>query len=214
MNSRSSFFSYLLSDIRIDFFFSDADVYFLSDPFTDPNLPFNISNTSPLATTYVDVFISPPDLTYSTDARGYYSLLANPFEGEQRIPKICGGFFFARSTPATRKLWSRIPETGANDQWGTHYRWSETHPTASDTVFLNSKSLLKVRILSQASYRNALTLTEDPSPGGQETDRMFRDLESVRQLPALYHPNYWKTASGGVDLRKNGDKVEVFRIVG
>ncbi|KAJ3070168.1 hypothetical protein HDU98_006809 [Podochytrium sp. JEL0797] len=192
MNSRSSFFSYLLSDIRIDFLFSDADVYYLSDPFTDPNLPFNISHPTPPATTYADIFTSPPDLTYSTDARAYYSLLADPFEGESRIPKICGGFFFARSTPATRKLWSIIHETSANDQWGVQALFHDqsvfdtilvdplplgistrpaTHPTAS-TTFPNSTTLLKVRILSQPSYRSALPAMDIPGPGGPETDRM------------------------------------------
>ncbi|KAJ3070162.1 hypothetical protein HDU98_006803 [Podochytrium sp. JEL0797] len=243
MNSRSSFFLYLLSDIRIDFLFSDADVYFLSDPFTDPNLPFNFCHPCPPPATECRPLTKPPDLTYSTDARAYFSLLADPFEGEARIPKICGGFFFARSTPASRKLWSHIHGTGANDQWGVQGLFHDeavfdtilvdplpvgistrpiTHPTASDTI-VTTATLLKVRILSQPSYRSALPAMDIPGPGGPETDRMFRDLESAGQFPVLYHPNYWKDSSGVVEWRNgtvaewvnpNGDKVEVFGRVG
>ncbi|KAI8852900.1 hypothetical protein BC829DRAFT_47957 [Chytridium lagenaria] len=44
MGMRREFYVRLLDDIGINFLFSDADVFFLDDPFVDLNLPFGVKD--------------------------------------------------------------------------------------------------------------------------------------------------------------------------
>ncbi|ORY17721.1 hypothetical protein BCR33DRAFT_730995 [Rhizoclosmatium globosum] len=44
--------------------------------------------------------------------------MVDPYEGNQRIPRICGGFFFIRSNERTIQLWKHMLEKGLNDQYG------------------------------------------------------------------------------------------------
>ncbi|KAJ3210344.1 hypothetical protein HDU67_005377 [Dinochytrium kinnereticum] len=129
---RNYFYVRILDDIGINFAFTDADVFFLSDPFEDLNLPYGVRDhtnrtkkrhgkNDGTKSFYRDF----PDLIYSTDARKPYHLLPDPYEGQTRIPHICGGFFFARSNPRTVRLFRTIRDFRMNDQWGIDYLLNE-----------------------------------------------------------------------------------------
>ncbi|KAI8838665.1 hypothetical protein BC829DRAFT_37407 [Chytridium lagenaria] len=182
MNLRKSFFTRLLDSIGINMVFSDADTFYLANPFEDLNLPYGVPNpeTRHEAASNIDWFKSEPekkflsdypDIIYSTDARKPYHLLNDPYEGEPHIPKICGGFFFVRSNPRTSRLYSTLLKSGGNDQWGldnilNHEASSimidplpagiKSRKPLNKTNIDSNWDPIRVRILSQLAYANAM----------------------------------------------------------
>ena len=63
-----------------------------------------------------------PDLVISLDPRALIHDLNDPWEGQSRVPKICGGMFYVKSNTRTislyRLLYHHIAEDGSNDQHG------------------------------------------------------------------------------------------------
>ncbi|KAI9344386.1 hypothetical protein BDR26DRAFT_932855 [Obelidium mucronatum] len=145
MDARNLFFEHLLGTLKLDFIFTDLDVVFSSDPFDDLNLPFGVSaktveeikkihkipsnanEAGPDALTSLSssesvsldlVWKSLPDVVYSTDSRDFFHNLYDPYEGNPRIPPICGGFFYIRANDRTHAMWSYIRLQNLNDQWG------------------------------------------------------------------------------------------------
>ncbi|KAJ3158914.1 hypothetical protein HK101_001164, partial [Irineochytrium annulatum] len=116
MELRLNLFVRLSTSLAQDFIFSDADIFYISDPFSDLNLPHGVPdpNNRTSSNPYRDL----PDLIYSTDARAPYHTLKDPYEGQRRIPKICGGFFFARANERTSRLYRTLRDLRLNDQWG------------------------------------------------------------------------------------------------
>ncbi|KAI8905227.1 hypothetical protein EDD86DRAFT_249428 [Gorgonomyces haynaldii] len=70
----------------------------------------------------------PPDVVYSLDPRRALPFLRDPFESGSKVPKICGGLFYAKSTPKTIELYKHLESimtdpkmTSLNDQSGIDY---------------------------------------------------------------------------------------------
>ncbi|ORY29936.1 hypothetical protein BCR33DRAFT_724555 [Rhizoclosmatium globosum] len=87
--------------LELNFIFTDLDVVYLKDPFVALNVPYGVSNVTVSSlvtpegnTTLASLFDLIPDIVYSTDARTFYHLMVDPYEGNERIPNICGGFVF------------------------------------------------------------------------------------------------------------------------
>ena len=66
-----------------------------------------------------------PDIVYALDPRQFYEMLDDPWEDQPRVPKICGGFFYAKSNDRTinlyKKLGDAIPKEKLNDQYATDH---------------------------------------------------------------------------------------------
>ncbi|KAJ3204733.1 hypothetical protein HDU67_009344, partial [Dinochytrium kinnereticum] len=229
---RRGFFVHVLDSIGINFLFTDADVYFASDPFADLNLPFGVSDdekrtgrgkASP--NTLEDFEMDFPDIIYSTDARKPFRYLVDPYEGQSRVPKVCGGFFFARSNMRTVKLYKAIRDNNLNDQWGVDNLLNNHIPSVlvdplpagirkrkqDLTIDLSSmeggwtwRDPIRVRILSQAAYSNALPNWASPGSRGPTFDELLEELWDRGEKDVMYHPNYW------IDVTKPADRPWVF----
>ncbi|KAI3644218.1 hypothetical protein MP228_010382 [Amoeboaphelidium protococcarum] len=141
---RPRFFLKIVKLMRLNLFFVDADIVFYRDPWpwVVDNLGLGVDDyrgykkfgrfdTQLLSAAKspwqrVDLLQraainSPPDMVYSSDARRFYWQQVDPFEGEQTVPKICGGLFLYRSTPNTiaflQALRYDVEVKGGNDQW-------------------------------------------------------------------------------------------------
>ncbi|KAJ3192497.1 hypothetical protein HK101_006387 [Irineochytrium annulatum] len=285
MDLRLDFFVRLTSTLGLNFLFSDADIYFLSNPFTDLNLPHGVppsllaSNSSSVAPSSAingtDIYRATPDLIYSTDARSLYHLLRDPFEGEPRVPKICGGFFWARANSRSAALFSLLRSRRLNDQrgivqllngdeleavlvdplpagmrrrkpflpaarpiaggggggngpsgWSLIAQWfgmggnRDVGPSFDNTAdeiespvkpeelypplpASDVDGVIRVRILSQAAYANALPEYAPIGTRGPGFHRYREELEERGEREVLYHPNYWKeTRPSGRDLQR------------
>ncbi|KAI8852450.1 hypothetical protein BC829DRAFT_384442 [Chytridium lagenaria] len=210
MNLRKSFFTRLLDSIGINMLFSDADTFYLSNPFEDLNLPYGVPNPEnryKVASNFgwfksepENKFLSDyPDIVYSTDARKPYHLLQDPYEGQPHIPKICGGFFFC----------SALLESGGNDQWGLddilnyHIPSVMIDPLPAGIKLrkpLNQTNVdsnfdpIRVRILSQLAYANAMPQWAPPGQRGEGWEKYTNELKERGEKEVMFHPNYWKDA--------------------
>lgn len=167
MRDRPSTYLTLVRQYRLSFLFMDADVIFTADPLTDL---FRNEDRG-----------QPEDAIYSTDARNFYNILNDPFEGQPFVPKICGGFFFLRPTEPTIRLLEDLNKTiytdpEANDQWTTdkllNSCYNPTNNTFTDdptrtwlveplpfglkqrNTSVRTNRSLKLRLLDQAAYVN------------------------------------------------------------
>ncbi|KAJ3208390.1 hypothetical protein HDU67_006774 [Dinochytrium kinnereticum] len=220
MDMRRDFYVHLLDDIGINYLFTDADVHYSANPFEDLNLPFGIPDDEKrsgiahqLPSSVEDFYRDYPDIIYSTDARKPYHYLADPYEGGKRTPKICGGFFFARSNARTVQLYRTIRDAKINDQWGVDDLLNNHFPTVLvdplpaglEKRKLNPKSVeigkrvegwswsdpIRIRVLSQAAYTNALPEWAKPGTRGPTYDELVKELRERGEREVLFHPNYW-----------------------
>ncbi|KAJ3206084.1 hypothetical protein HDU67_008408 [Dinochytrium kinnereticum] len=220
---RREFYVHLLDTIGINFVFTDADTFFSADPFEDLNLPFGVSDVEGRTgvshqkpKTVKDYYKDFPDLIYSTDARKPYRHLKDPYEGQTRIPKVCGGFFFARSNTRTVKMYRRILENRMNDQWGVDDLLNNHLPAVlvdplpagltkrQGDVKVGEGDPLRVRILSQAAYSNALGEWAKPGSRGPGFEKLVSELKSRGEKEVLYHPNFW------IDEKDPGNRIFIF----
>ncbi|KAJ3054825.1 hypothetical protein HDU99_007685, partial [Rhizoclosmatium hyalinum] len=112
MEGRNAFFERMVVTLELNFIFTDLDVVYLKDPFVALNVPYGVSNVT------VSSLVTPEGNTTLGNARTFYHLMVDPYEGNERIPNICGGFFFIRSNERTIRLWNHMYAKGLNDQWG------------------------------------------------------------------------------------------------
>ncbi|KAJ3074613.1 hypothetical protein HDU99_001701, partial [Rhizoclosmatium hyalinum] len=251
MAGRNAFFERMVSTLGLNFIFTDLDTVFLKDPFVALNIPHGISNVSVTSmdvpegnTTLGSLFDVVPDLVYSTDARTFFRLMIDPYEGNQRIPKICGGFFFIRSNERTIRLWKHMLEEGLNDQYGIEKLLDDKNsgfdsvmvnplpagiekrkdPRPADEV-VNATQVVRVRILSQAAFRNSLPYYEDAGMVGDDYPMLIKELESRGEYEVFYHPNYWidadvfelpydnsKNKTLTKRIKHNGNKEEAMKV--
>ncbi|KAJ3106938.1 hypothetical protein HDU97_005219 [Phlyctochytrium planicorne] len=230
---RNYFFVHVLDAIGVNILFTDADIFFLADPFEDLKLPFGVSDfqnrtrkphkkTDETTSFYRDF----PDLIYSTDARKPYHYLDDPYEGQPRVPHICGGFFFARSNPRTIRVFRTIRDVKMNDQWGMDYLLNQVPLVLVDPLpagikfrkqHTNLDSLstqynepwrklftwrnpLRVRILSQAAYANSMSSWAKVGTRGPDYEKLVKELHERGEKPVSYHPNYWIQPKRNDDL--------------
>ncbi|KAJ3206083.1 hypothetical protein HDU67_008407 [Dinochytrium kinnereticum] len=220
---RREFYVHLLDAIGINFVFTDADAHFSADPLEDLNLPFGVPNVeertgvSHKAPKNVsDFYTDFPDLIYSTDARKPYHHLKDPFEGQKRIPKLCGGFFFARSNPRTVNMYRRILRDRLNDQWGVDDLLNNHLPAVlvdplpagltvrKGEMDVDSGDPIRVRVLSQTAYSNAMPQWIKPGTRGPDFEERVRELGERGEKEVLFHPNYW------LDEEDPGNRIFIF----
>ncbi|ORY29933.1 hypothetical protein BCR33DRAFT_857539 [Rhizoclosmatium globosum] len=250
MAGRNAFFERMVSTLGLNFIFTDLDTVFLKDPFVALNAPYGVSNVSVTSmdalegnTTLGSLFDVVPDLVYSTDARTFFHLMIDPYEGNQRIPKICGGFFFIRSNERTIRLWKHMLEEGLNDQYGMEKLLDDKN-SGFDSVMVNplpagiekrkdprsedkvvNAQVVRVRILSQAAFRNSLPYYEDAGMVGDDYPMLIKELESRGEYEVFYHPNYWidadvfelpydnsKNKTLTKRIKHNGNKEEAMKV--
>ncbi|KAJ3159507.1 hypothetical protein HK101_001048 [Irineochytrium annulatum] len=239
MSLRLNFFVRVSKTLGLNFIFSDADIYYIADPFSDLNLPYGVPD--PLNRTTTDYYRDLPDIIYSTDARGPYHTLSDPWEGQARIPKICGGFFFARANERTARLYTKLRDLNWNDQWGVdgllngdmfeavmvdplpagikerkpfvrgkteaELRAEEEKQKAEEEQkkvgsrkrwwkrvenSVDPDKVMRIRILSQAAYTNALVQYAPVGTRGPGFHKYVKELHERGEKEVLYHPNYWK----------------------
>ncbi|KAJ3058230.1 hypothetical protein HDU99_006906, partial [Rhizoclosmatium hyalinum] len=143
MAGRNAFFEWMVSTLGLNFLFTDLDTVFLSDPFVALNIPYGISNVTfdsldaPEGNTSLGgLYDLIPDLVYSTDSRTFFHYMIDPYEGNQQIPRICGGFFYMRSNERTIRIWKHMKVTGLNDQWGLE-KLLDDKTSGFDSVMVN-----------------------------------------------------------------------------
>ncbi|KAJ3282301.1 hypothetical protein HDU79_010024 [Rhizoclosmatium sp. JEL0117] len=217
MAGRNPFFERMVGTLEINFIFTDLDVFYMEDPFVALNVPYGVSNvatTSLIEPTGNDTLESlydlMPDIAYSTDARTFYHLTIDPYEGNTKIPKICGGFFFIRANNRTSRLWTTMREQNLNDQWGME-KLLNNHALGFDSVLVNplpaglekrkdprngtdvvdGTQVLRIRILSQAAYRNALPFYTVAGTVDDDYPMYLEELKNRGEYEVLYHPNYY-----------------------
>ncbi|KAJ3286159.1 hypothetical protein HDU79_006702, partial [Rhizoclosmatium sp. JEL0117] len=220
MAGRNAFFARMVVALELNFIFTDLDVVYLKDPFVALNVPYGVSNVTVSSlvtpegnTTLASLFDLIPDIVYSTDARTFYHLMVDPYEGNERIPNICGGFFFIRSNERTIRLWNHMYAKGLNDQWGMIKLLNE-NTSGFDAVMVNplpagiesrkdprnemeignGTEVIRVRILSQAAFRNALVYYEEAGTVGDDYLMLLEELAARGEYEVLDHPNYWVDA--------------------
>ena len=134
--------------------------------------------------------------------------MLDPYEGEPRIPKICGGFFYARVNTRTKLVFNSLLAMRMNDQWGMNDLLNNYFDSVMvDPLPLGIKSrkqrpqharvaniareALRVLILSQQSYMNALVQQTRPSELPEHFHARMMELEGRGEKRVLYHPNWW-----------------------
>ncbi|KAJ3026158.1 UNVERIFIED_CONTAM: hypothetical protein HDU68_006114 [Siphonaria sp. JEL0065] len=202
MDARNMFFEHLLGTLHLDFIFTDLDVVFTNDPFEDLNLPYgvppkivddvkgfhsvqSVRNTSGIesfndlmqlaeedSVALGHVWHSLPDVVYSTDSRDFFHNLYDPYEGNPRIPPICGGFFFIRANGRTHAMWKYIRMQNLNDQWGMDQ-------LLNNQIASKRNSNTPLTVSQKEGRRRFDAVLVDPLPAGIEGRRDKRSPESV-----------------------------------
>lgn len=122
MRVRIGFYLHLVRDLGMGLFFVDADVVFLQDPW-----PWVVSNQGLGWKNHEEAEdaydLIPPDIVFGPDANGMYYDMLNPYQSFQAsVPKICGGFFYARPTVNSVRIYTDLnrmmwTNEESNDQW-------------------------------------------------------------------------------------------------
>ncbi|TPX32705.1 hypothetical protein SmJEL517_g04262 [Synchytrium microbalum] len=213
MDIRRLVFARVIEILDMSLIFVDGDVVFFKNPFTTLNVPFGVPGLAhgleeDEITVWEDLYNDLPDLVYSTDARKQFDDLDDPYEGEPRVPKLCGGFFYARVNGRTKLVFKSLLAMKMNDQWGM----VDLLNNYFDSVLVNplplgiksrkdrpqnaratniARDAVRVLILSQVAYMNALSHQTSPSELPEHFHSRMMDLEERGESRVLYHPNWW-----------------------
>lgn len=125
MKDRPRFFIDVLTS-GFDILMLDADTVFFQSPLS----------IVPSPETYPSV-----DIVYSTDARAFYqehNAFQDPRRRGSRMPPICNGIFWMKSSPRTIALWTEMLEIFSTPwPWGVIRRWSAQDDQRAMDVLLN-----------------------------------------------------------------------------
>ncbi|KAJ3120433.1 hypothetical protein HK100_012797 [Physocladia obscura] len=211
MQARNAFFLRILKQLNLNLLFTDMDLVFLANPIKDLNLPKGIpslpslrnsgiatennnddkesdldrvlADLVPVDSLYSDV----PDMIYSTDTRDFFHNLNDPYERSPWIPKICGGFFFARSNPRTITTWEYMHIHNLNDQWGMDQLLNGHIATIRNSDDREPSSLA-------AQRRKFDAVLVDPLPAGltsrKRDIRKFIDAQAAIRVRVLSQAAY------------------------
>ena len=80
-----------------------------------------------------------PDLVYSTDPRQTHAYLDDPFEGNNRVPKICGGTFYVKTNSRTISLFNALLEKIASGSGNDQYSMDQLLNDQSKDVVMVGK---------------------------------------------------------------------------
>ncbi|KND04422.1 uncharacterized protein SPPG_00151 [Spizellomyces punctatus DAOM BR117] len=185
MSQRPNFFLTMLRDTKLGVLFVDADIVFYSDP-------WDIVRKSRGA-----------DVVITTDARDFYDLLEDPYEGQPRVPRICAGLFGVRANQQTVRIYEIMAEQmkagASNDQyaldWILNYSFNSVlvppipaglglPPDPNHDPSLPS---LSVQLLSQTTYINGALYVPH-----RETEYERRVQMDGGRRGAI-HGNWWWT---------------------
>jgi len=166
-------------------FMIDADIVYFRDPWPEITIK------------------GEEDFIYSTDARDFYDNLNDPFEGLSSIPRICGGFFLAKSNKRTFKIFEDMMDVFslnplANDQTAMDNLLNSRDSVLIDPPFyvLKNKNLdedtVKVRILDQLDFVNGAIFLDHSV---EYWERIFKRKHDNPQWKGrvFVHGNWWKS---------------------
>jgi hypothetical protein len=198
MRDRPRFFLKLLR-AGYHFLFVDADIVFLRSPW-----PSVVERAWTLDA----------HLSIQTDARRWYADSRDPYELGPRVPKICAGFFFARSTLPTVRLYELLAEEvklpDGNDQWSLdlllngprmEVQLVEPLPHGLPPKRNNTQEqpgALRLRLLDQQAFTNGVLYNTPMIEDHTNMKTSFyhqlvhgnADIADRDRLPVLFHANF------------------------